>query len=346
MSGASLPAEGPRAVVFGCSGETLSAFEREFFAAADPVGFALFRRNCGSPDQLRDLVRVLRDTVGRDDAPILIDQEGGRVARLRPPHWRLYPSAAHLAALPDPLAEEAAGLAARLMADDLGRLGITVDCLPVLDLPVPGADRVIGDRAYGSEPGRVARLARAVCSGLLRGGVLPVIKHMPGHGRAKVDSHHACPVVDARHEELSRTDFAPFRALADMPWGMTAHIVYTALDAPAPATLSSSVIAQVIRGEIGFGGVLISDDLSMQALAGSLGERTSKALAAGCDLALHCNGEPGEMEEVAAAAGPISPETRARLEAGEAMRRRQEVNGFDRGEAEARLEALLGGAQV
>jgi beta-N-acetylhexosaminidase len=181
---------------------------------------------------------------------------------------------------------------------------------------------------------------------LLHGGVLPVIKHMPGHGRAKVDSHHACPVVDASREELSRTDFAPFHALADMPWGMTAHIVYTAIDAAAPATLSRAVIAQVIRGDIGFGGILVSDDLSMQALAGGLGERTRKALAAGCDLALHCNAERGEMEKVAAAAGPISLDTAARLAAGEAMRREQMVNGFDRGEAEARLEALLGGAQV
>jgi beta-N-acetylhexosaminidase len=341
-----LPDEPPRSVVLGCSGESLSAFERDFFPAADPVGFILFRRNCNSPDQVRELVVELRDCVGRDDAPVLIDQEGGRVARLRPPHWRLYPSAARLASLPDPSAENAARLAARLIADDLEWLGITVDCLPVLDLPVPGADSVIGDRAYGTDPGRVARLARAVCNGLLEGAVLPVIKHMPGHGRAGVDSHYACPLVETVRDELSRTDLAPFCALADMPWAMTAHIVYTAIDATAPGTLSSRVVAEIIRGEIGFDGVLVSDDLSMRALGGGLGERTRRALAAGCDLALHCNGMPGEMEEVVAAAGPISDRTTERLARGEAMRRRCAANGFDRGEAEAKLDALLGGAQI
>src|SRR5271166_926504 len=196
----------PRAIVFGCSGEALTAAERGFFAAADPLGFILFRRNCRSPDQVRELVASLRDCGGRADAPVLIDQEGGRVARLRPPYWRIYPSAARIASLPDPAAATAARLGARLIADDLAHLGITVDCAPVLDLPVAAADPVIGDRAYGSEPGRVARLARAVCEGLLEGGVLPVIKHIPGHGRARVDSHDACPVVETAREELSYSD--------------------------------------------------------------------------------------------------------------------------------------------
>lgn len=339
-----MPDEAPRAIVLGCSGEVLNAFERGFFQAADPVGFILFRRNCRSPDQVRDLVRALRETVGRADAPILIDQEGGRVARLRPPHWRLYPSAARIASLPDPVAEVAARLAARLIADDLGQLGITVDCLPVLDLPAGGADPVIGDRAYGSEPERVARLARAVGEGLLDGAVLPVLKHIPGHGRARVDTHYACPRVETSRDELSRTDFAPFRALAYMPWAMTAHIVYTALDATDPATLSERVIAGTVRGEIGFDGVLVSDDLSMRALGGSLGERARRALAAGCDLALHCNGDPGEMQEIAAAAGRVSPRTAERLARAEAVRRRSVTTGFDRDEAETRFDALLAGA--
>jgi beta-N-acetylhexosaminidase len=347
MSGASLSVELlPRAVVLGCSGESLTAFEREFFAAADPVGFCLFRRNCTSPDQVSDLVRALRDTVGRDDAPVLIDQEGGRVARLRPPHWRLYPSAARVASLPDPLAEEAARLVGRMIADDLRRLGITVNCSPVLDLPVAGADPVIGDRAYGSEPGRVARLARAVCKGLLDGAVLPVIKHIPGHGRAIVDSHLACPVVDTGQAELSRTDFRPFRDLADMPWAMTAHIVYTAIDAAAPATLSPRMVKEIIRGEIGFEGVLVSDDLSMGALGGGLGERARRALAAGCDLALHCNGDPREMEVVAEAAERISNLAAIRLANAEALRRRSAADGFERQAAEAKLDALFSGAQT
>src|SRR5262249_33106637 len=302
-------------------GERLNANERRFFGDADPVGFILFRRNCRSPDQVHDLVAALRDSIGRSDAPVLIDQEGGRVARLRPPFWRLYPSAACLGSLPDPQAEVAARLGARLMADDLEQLGITVDCLPVLDVPVAEADPVIGDRAYGTEPDRVTKLARSVCEGLLEGGVLPVIKHIPGHGRARVDSHHSCPVVETAASELSRTDFAPFRALSAMPWAMSAHIVYMAIDPTAPATLSHRVILQVIRGAIGFDGVLVSDDLSMRALGGKISERAQRALAAGCDLVLHCNGDRREMEAVVSAAGSISSRTAARLARGEALRR-------------------------
>jgi beta-N-acetylhexosaminidase len=237
-------------------------------------------------------------------------------------------------------------LGARLIADDLTRLGITVACLPVLDIPGARADPVIGDRAYGSDPELVARLAGAVCAGLLEGAVLPVLKHIPGHGRARVDSHHACPLVETSYEELANTDFAPFRALAAMPWAMTAHIVYSAIDPTGPATLSSRVVTEVIRGEIGFDGVLVSDDLSMRALGGGLGERTRQALAAGCDLALHCNGDFGEMEEVVAAARPISQLTAARLGRGEAMRCGSTPNGFDRKEVEARFDALLAGARI
>ena len=340
MSGASLPDKAPLAAVFGCAGVALTPAERDFFAAADPLGFVLFRRNCEAPGQVRDLVAALRASVGRVDAPVLIDQEGGRVARLRPPHWRDYPSAARLAALPDPLAEEAVRLCARLVADDLARLGVDVDCAPVLDLPAEGADPVIGDRAYGSGPARVARLGRACCEGLLAGGVIPVVKHMPGHGRARVDSHLACPHVDAGRADLSRHDFAPFRALREMPWAMTAHIVYAAIDPDTPATLSRRVVDEAIRGDIGFDGVLISDDLSMRALGGSLGDRARLALAAGCDLVLHCNADRREMEDVAAATQPLSAQSLERL----ARVRVPPAEGFDRAAAEARFDALLAGS--
>jgi len=336
----------PRAIILGCAGEQLSADERSFFGTADPVGFILFRRNCRAPDQVRDLVAALRSAIGRSDAPILIDQEGGRVARLRPPYWHLYPSAARLGSLPDPQAERAARLGSRLIADDLEQLGITVDCLPVLDIPVAGADPVIGDRAYGAEPARVAKLARAVCEGLLEGGVLPVIKHIPGHGRARVDSHHACPVVETQIDELSRTDFAPFHALSAMPWAMSAHIVYSAIDPTAPATLSRRVISEVIRGVIGFDGVLVSDDLSMHALGGDIAERAWRALAAGCDLVLHCNGDRSEMEAIVTAAEPISIRAADRLARAEAMRGVSGPRPFDRREAEEEFEALLAGTQI
>jgi beta-N-acetylhexosaminidase len=341
-----VPASAPRAIILGCAGEELTEDECRFFAAANPIGFILFRRNCRCPDQVRELVASLRDAIGRADAPVLIDQEGGQVARLRPPHWRRYPSAARLASLPDPQAGRAAWLGARLIADDLRDLGVTIACLPVLDVPVAGADPVIGARAYGSEPTRVARLGRSVCEGLLEGGVLPVIKHIPGHGRARVDSHFTCPVVETGADELSRTDFAPFRALADMPWAMTAHIVYMAIDPTAPATLSRRVIAEVIRNEIGFAGVLVSDDLSMRALAGEIGERAQRAIAAGCDLVLHCNADRREMEAIVAAVGPVSTRTAGRLVRAEAMRRRSDPSHFDRRDVEKEFDALLAGARI
>ncbi len=317
----------------------LSPAERDFFTAANPLGFCLFARNCQDPAQLRDLVMALRDSIGRADAPILIDQEGGRVARLTPPHWRRIPAAARLAELPG--AEEAVRLAMRLAADDLAGLGITIDAAPVLDLPVPGADAVIGDRAYGSEPAKVAALGRAACEGLLAGGVLPIVKHIPGHGRATVDSHRDCPRVSTGRELLDSTDFAPFGALSSMPWAMTAHVVFTAIDPDEPATLSPRVVTEVIRGAIGFDGVLISDDLSMGALGGGLGDRAAKAIAAGCDVALHCNGEPAEMEAVAESTAPLSEAAAKRIARGEALRlgsRRE----FDRAAAEARFAELVG----
>jgi beta-N-acetylhexosaminidase len=341
VSGASLSSREPLAAILGCAGTELSAAERAFFRDADPLGFILFQRNCRDPDQVRALVAALRDAVGRGDAPVLIDQEGGRVARLKPPHWPAYPAPAAIAALGGDKALEAARAAARLIADDLSQLGVTVDCVPVLDMPVPGADAVIGDRAWGRSPEPVAALGRAVCESMLAGRVLPVIKHMPGHGRASVDTHRALPVVKDSRETLEASDFAPFRALRDMPWGMTAHIVYAAIDAERPGTLSPSVIAQVIRGAIGFDGVLITDDLSMRALGGSFAARSAGALAAGCDLALHCNGDMTEMKEVAAAVSPLTSAGRRRVDRAETRRRAS--GPFDRGVLEARFRALMAG---
>jgi beta-N-acetylhexosaminidase len=325
-------------VIFGCESATLSAAERAFFRDADPLGFILFARNCETPDQIRRLVADLRESVGRGDAPILIDQEGGRVARLKPPHFPAYPSAAAIAALGGLRAREAAWLAARLIADDLGQLGITVDCAPVVDVPVSGADPIIGDRAWGKDPTTVAENGLAVCDGLMAGGVLPVIKHIPGHGRATVDSHRALPVVDTSRDMLDSTDFVPFRVLAGMPWAMTAHVLYTALDPDRPATLSPRVIA-AIRAEIGFDGVLLSDDLSMAALGGKIETRARDALMAGCDLVLHCNGILDEMQAIADAIDPMSAEADRRVAVGEA--RRKAVGWFDRHAAEARFAALL-----
>jgi beta-N-acetylhexosaminidase len=330
----------PAAVIFGCTGPTLAAAERDFFRSADPLGFILFQRNCETPAQVRRLVADLRDSVGRAGAPVLIDQEGGRVARLKPPHWPAYPAAAAFAGLGGDRAREAAWTGARLIADDLAALGITVDCVPVLDIPVDGADRVIGDRAYGATAGVVATLGRAAAEGLLAGGVLPVIKHMPGHGRALVDSHHALPRVTAPRAELESTDFASFRALADLPWGMTAHVVYAAIDPDRPATLSPQVIGEVIRASIGFDGLLLTDDLSMQALGGSFAARARASLDAGCDIVLHCNGEPGEMTEIAGVVPPLTAKARERLARGEAMRGKAQP--IERAALAARFRVLMG----
>jgi beta-N-acetylhexosaminidase len=332
----------PSAVIFGCGGPRLSDRERAFFRDVNPLGFILFQRNCETPDQVRGLLAELRAAVGRDAAPVLIDQEGGRVARLKPPYWPSYPAARTLAALGGERALEAVRLGARLIADDLAALGITVDCLPVLDIPVAGSDAVIGDRAYGDRPGPVAALGRAACAGLLAGGVLPVLKHIPGHGRGTVDSHHALPRVEAPRKALEENDFAPFRALADMPLAMTAHIVYTAFDAERPATLSRRVIDEAIRASIGFDGLLMTDDLSMRALGGSFAGRAASALEAGCDVVLHCNGDMAEMTEVAGAVAPLTPKARARLDRAEA--RRGAAEPIDRPALHARFRALTAGA--
>jgi beta-N-acetylhexosaminidase len=334
-------------VVFGCAGTTLAEDERRFFAATDPLGFILFARNIDTPDQVRALVAELRASVGRADAPVLIDQEGGRVQRLRPPHWRSAPPGeafARLAARDVAAAKEALRLDFRLIGSELAGLGIDVDCAPVADVPVAGAHDVIGDRAYGREPGLVGELAREVCEGLLDEGVLPVIKHIPGHGRAMVDSHLALPVVDASRAELEERDFPPFRALRAAAWAMTAHVVYTALDAAAPATTSARVIGEIIRGIIGFDGVLVSDDLSMKALGGSFEDRTRAALDAGCDVVLHCNGDMAEMQAIAAAIRPLTEIAQERLARANRMKRRAQP--LDTAAAIARLDVLLGTAEA
>ena len=305
----------PAAAIFGCAGLSLTEDEKRFFAATDPYGFILFARNIDSPEQVRRLIDELRATVGRY-APVLIDQEGGRVQRLNPPYWRARPPMARFGALAArdlPLARRAAQLNAQLIADELGDLGIDVDCAPVLDVPVAGADAIIGDRAFGDEPMLAADLGRAVIEGLLDGGVMPVVKHIPGHGRATLDSHKALPRVDRDRASLQQTDFLPFRALRDAPWAMTAHVVYSAYDDRRPATLSPVVIEEVVRGFIGCDGVLLTDDLSMKALSGSFAERAKLALEAGCDLVLHCNGVMEEMLQVAEGVRPLDETAEWRL---------------------------------
>ena len=331
--------------IYGCAGPVLSAAERSFFRDVRPWGFILFGRNIENPDQIRALVSSLRETVDDSAAPILIDQEGGRVARLKPPLWAERPPAALFGALyaqNQELAREATYLNARLIAHDLSSLGINVDCLPVLDVPAPGAHDIIGDRAFAADPTTIIDLGRAQMEGLMEGGVLPVMKHIPGHGRAGADSHLALPRVTATVEELSASDFVTFRSLDSCPIAMTAHVVYDSIDPQRPATTSPKIIRDVIRGEIGFEGLLMSDDLSMKALDGPLALRAKAALFAGCDLALHCNGDMDEMKDVASEVKELeglslkrSEQALAHLVAADA--------GFDPVTATARLAGLLAG---
>ena len=333
------------ACIMGCAGPVLTEDEVAFFREVQPWGFILFRRNIETPDQVRALTDALRHTVGRADAPILIDQEGGRVQRLGPPHWRRYPPGRAYGTLStnDPLVRrEVARLGARLMAHDLTSLGINVDCLPVLDLPQKGAHDIIGDRAYGETVQDIATLGRAAAEGLIAGGVLPVIKHIPGHGRALADSHENLPVVDTGLAELAETDFAPFRVLSDMPMAMSAHVVYTALDPRHPATTSRIVMSQIIRGDIGFSGLIMSDDLSMKALSGSFAQRTRRALAAGCDVVLHCNGDRQEMDAVIEGVRPLRGQALRRAQSAMArLARRPEP--LDVMEARLRFDAAFEG---
>lgn len=331
-----------RAFIAGCSGLALTPDEIAFYREASPWGFILFKRNIADPGQATALCEALRAAVGWD-APILVDQEGGRVQRMGPPHWPKYPSGRTYGALHanDPLVQrEVTRLGARLMAHDLRAVGINVDCMPVLDVPTAGAHDVIGDRAYGRTPAQVAILGRAAAEGLLAGGVLPVIKHMPGHGRAGSDSHLALPIVDASREALERHDFAPFRMLTDMPIAMTAHVVYTALDPEHPATTSRIVMDEIVRGYLAYDGLVVTDDLSMKALSGTFRQKTEAAFAAGCDMALHCNGVMDEMIAVAEAAPTLAGEALRRADAA-LQRIRHEPEPLDPVDARARLDAAL-----
>ncbi|MFC4346932.1 beta-N-acetylhexosaminidase [Kordiimonas lipolytica] len=302
--------------IFGCAGPSLTEEERAFFAKVKPAGFIIFKRNVEDPDQLSALIKDLKQTVGRHKVPILVDQEGGRVQRLSEPYWRKYPPMTVFGdmAQKDPtLAASALRLNTRLIADDLRRVGINVDCLPVLDVRQGDADPIIGDRAFSNDPGLVAAMGRIVVDALMEGGVLPVIKHLPGHGRARADSHLELPVVDASVAEMDDTDFVPFKAIADAPFGMTAHIKYTDIDPKQCATLSRVVIGRIIRMKMGFTGLLMSDDLSMKALEGTFEDRTRGAFAAGCDLVLHCNGDMDEMRSIASACHVASGKLEKRL---------------------------------
>jgi beta-N-acetylhexosaminidase len=333
-----------RAFITGVSGPTLSAAERSFLREAEPWGFILFARNIESPEQVGRLIGDCRDAVG-SHAPVLVDQEGGRVQRFAPPHWPRYPAGAAYGEVYDrdhAVGLKAAWLGGRLIASDLLPLGVDVDCLPIADVPVASGDPVIGNRAYGDTPEKVAAIGGAIAAGLMAGGVLPVLKHLPGHGRATADSHLKLPVVDATRAELEATDFAAFRPLATLPMGMTAHVVFTAFDPIAPATTSATMVAQVIRDSIGFQGLLMSDDLSMGALSGTLGERMRAALAAGCDIALHCNGDMAEMQAVAAEASRLAGNAARRAEA--ALAARKPPDAIDLVGARKDFETLMAGA--
>jgi len=324
-----------KAGIFGVSGLVLSDEEKSFFKRMNPVGFILFARNCESPPQVGKLVSDLKTLLNREgDLLILIDQEGGRVARLKPPHWRNAPAAKVFAdiaqhSLSD--GKRATYMNARLIARELHGLGINVDCAPLADVPVDGAHNIIGDRAYGDDPHQISILAESMARGLSDGGVLPVLKHIPGHGRAGADSHEELPVVKASLSELRQSDFIPFKALSGLPLGMTAHILYTAIDPKYPATLSPAVL-KLIRDELGFDGLLMSDDISMKALKGSLTTLTEQSLAAGCDVVLHCNGRMDEMRQIAEALPELS--TRARKRFDSAVAKLALPQNFDYAEAE------------
>lgn len=336
-----------RAVIYGFEGLTLNEAEKSFFREVNPWGYIVFARNIETPVQLLNLTDELRELSGRDNVPILIDQEGGRVARLRGPQWRDAPPNAVFgeAWARDPeTACEATWLNSRLLAHELKANGINVDCIPMLDIKVPGSnDVVIGDRVYSEDPEIVAILGRASAEGVLAGGVLPVIKHLPGHGRSRIDSHDGLPVVDATLEELEKTDFVPFRALNDLPLGMTGHLIFTALDDKVPSTLSKRVIDEAIRskaaGRIGFDGLLMTDDLSMGALQGDFETRTRASLEAGCDMMLHCNGKMAEMQAIASETPELAGRALERARAATGALR--EPGDFDPREAWNRLQEIV-----
>ena len=332
--------------ITGVSGQSLTAAETTFLRASRPAGLILFARNIDAPDQVWRLIADARTAIGAD-VLVLVDQEGGRVQRLRPPHWRTLPSGAMYAArarndLVQAVAETRT--IARLIAHDLRGLGINCNCTPVLDVPVAGAHEVIGSRALGTSPETIIALGRAIADGHLAGGVLPVIKHIPGHGRATVDTHHAIPAVTTSQADLAASDFLPFKALSDLPAAMTAHVVFEAIDPSATASTSAIVTQRIIRDAIGFDGLLMSDDLSMQALQGTLGQRAAAVLAAGTDLALHCNGDMAEMEQVAAAAHALEGKSAARYARAIAVTQYQAT--FDMAAAEHCLQQVLAASNL
>ena len=314
----------------------------QFFAKVNPWGLILFKRNCESPSQISELIQSFHWAVGRADAPVFVDQEGGRVQRLGPPLWRKYPDVralGQLYSINPGLALRTARNIGRLMAQELDDAGFTAGCLPVLDVPQPSAHDVIGNRAYDVRPERVIILAHAHIAGLMEGGILPVMKHIPGHGRAGVDSHHGLPVVTASRLDLESIDFVPFTAFAHCPKAMTAHVIFTSIDPELPATLSRKVVRQVIRRVMGFNGLLMTDDLSMKALSGSFAQKAAQAYEAGCDILLHCNGVMEEMEEVAAAATEMSVKTARRAKA--ALKLKRKPQPFDEKQALGDLEAIM-----
>ena len=332
-----------QAAIYGLAGPELTSDELRLFRDSDPAGYILFARNCVDRPQVRRLTDALRDIHGRADLPILIDQEGGRVARMKPPEWPIFPSGEAFDRLyqrAPSSAIEAARMNARALALVLAEVGINVDCLPVLDVRQPGATDIVGDRAMGGEPMQVAALGRAVLAGLASGGVVGVLKHMPGHGRALVDSHKALPVVEASEDELA-IDLEPFERLRSAPMGMVAHILFNAWDADQPSSLSAKVIGDIIRGRIGFDGFLMRDDIGMSALSGSAGERAVRTVAAGCDAALHCSGKFDEMIDVAGRIGPISAEGEARLARAMASALVGEGGGPDLAACTAKRDELL-----
>jgi beta-N-acetylhexosaminidase len=335
----------PLPAVFGCLQMDLTASERQFFETFNPFGFILFKRNCGSPDQVRRLVKELRMAVGRDDAPIFIDQEGGRVSRLQPPHWSQYPAARLFGVTygKDPeWATEALRLYARIIANELAKLGITVNCAPVVDLYHKTASSAIGDRAFSRKPAVVAALARLQAETFLANGILPVIKHFPGHGRFKSDPHTGLATIDATRAEIEIEDFIPFELLKDLPLGMNSHGLFTALDPHNPATLSTYVQQEIIRGRLGYDGLMFSDDICMKALRGTPGDIARRVQAAGSEIILHCNANMEEMAAVANALEPITDESLKRWEHAKSMVEPADPH-YNSKDDIARLDILLGG---
>lgn len=328
---------GSGAAIFGCAGLTLTAAERDFFRDYDPLGFIVFARNVETPEQLTRLTADLRDSVGRD-APILVDQEGGRVQRLRAPYWREWVAPLDNVERAGVNAARAMAFRSMVIAAELRAVGIDANCAPVADIAGPNTHPFLRNRCYGQDVETVSHIARAVADAHLKMGVLPVVKHMPGHGRSINDTHHDLPTVTTDRATLNATDFAPFRALADLPMAMTAHIIFSAYD-DLPATQSPAMI-RAIRDEIGFAGLLITDDLNMQALAGSLGQRAARSIASGCDIALHCKGDMTEMLQVASATGAMTEAARARATA--ALAQRRPAKSVDIAALEAEFSALLG----